>query len=99
MSRVGTASSPASTSTSLRKFPCPFPAILAMPFKDIGPSRLDEDQDPEDGDEADDEAGLCRYWFKRVYDVERHLWAKHGVELEGGRPVLDEWFRAEQSAG
>ncbi|BGO94531.1 hypothetical protein NBRC10512_005042 [Rhodotorula toruloides] len=77
-----------------RKYSCPFPAILELPFKDLGqPSRPASPALEEDGDEDDE--GTCKYWFKRVYDVERHLKAKHGVEMVGGRQVLDDYFKAE----
>ncbi|BGP17767.1 hypothetical protein JCM10213_001731 [Rhodosporidiobolus nylandii] len=73
--------------TLARKFPCPFPAILALPFIDVGPSR--------DADEDDDGEGMCAFHFKRVYDVERHLRAAHGVEIKGGREKIGEWMRTE----
>lgn len=44
----------------------------------------------------EDDEGTCKFWFKRVYDVERHLRARHGVEMVGGRGVLHGWFREEE---
>lgn len=109
--------------TLVRKFPCPYPAILSMPHKNLRnqnaqdqkkrkrqrarfpfmtplPEGMEpieggefEESDPEDGD------GLCKFWFKRVYDVERHLRSKHKTELEGGRTALNYWYATGGSAG
>ncbi|GAA6003772.1 hypothetical protein JCM10207_003591 [Rhodosporidiobolus poonsookiae] len=86
-----------------RRYPCPFPAILALPFTDLGPGAQsvkpepDSDDDGALGGEDDSDCeGMCRFRFKRVYDVERHLRARHGVEMKGGRKVLDEWFKMEE---
>ena len=78
---------PSPTSLSTRKFPCPFPAIQAIA------TRLElEDVDEEEmGDWEDDQE--CGYWFKRVYDVERHLRSRHGVEVH--RQALAEWLEDE----
>lgn len=86
-----------------RRFKCPFPAILALPFIDHGPKRSRgggnkaESPPPLDSGEEDDddEEGTCRYVFKRTYDVERHLLSKHGLEMKGGRETLDLWFKTE----
>ncbi|GAA5832328.1 hypothetical protein JCM11251_006411 [Rhodosporidiobolus azoricus] len=82
-----------------RKYPCPFPAILGLPFKDVGPGHLPPGEKGEAGEEGADDSdteGMCGFWFKRVYDVERHLRARHGVEVTGGRKVLEGWFKEEE---
>lgn len=38
--------------------------------------------------------GRCEYRFSRVYDVERHLEARHGVLI--GREALGEWLEDER---
>ncbi|GAA5961772.1 hypothetical protein JCM8115_001412 [Rhodotorula mucilaginosa] len=82
----------------VRKYPCPFPAILSMPHKElvVGDALPGGQEEGEEGPDDDESSGLCRYWFKRVYDVERHLRARHGVEMDGGREVLDAWFQADK---
>ncbi|GAA5826368.1 hypothetical protein JCM3770_000639, partial [Rhodotorula araucariae] len=70
-----------------RQYACPFPAILALPFEDVKVIA------PED-EAAEDDEGTCRYLFKRVYDVERHLKSRHGVVMQGGRETLETWFEA-----
>ncbi|GAA5883566.1 hypothetical protein JCM3774_001743 [Rhodotorula dairenensis] len=115
-----TSSRTSPTRVLVRKYACPFPAILSMPHKELVPSGTDnhrqhhqpqhdydhepnnQDQDRERDDPGEEEGpaesgGLCRYWFKRVYDVERHLRARHGVEMDGGREVLDAWFQADRT--
>ncbi|GAA5866370.1 hypothetical protein JCM8547_000756 [Rhodosporidiobolus lusitaniae] len=87
-----------------RKYPCPFPAIFALPFTDLGPCAASsppphvkhEHDAEEDEDEDEDVEGTCKFWFKRVYDVERHLRARHGVEMEGGRKTLEGWYEADE---
>lgn len=94
---------PTTTTTGglVRKYPCPFPAILSMPHKELVvgdalPGGGDEGEEGPDDDDSSSSSGLCRYWFKRVYDVERHLRARHGIEMDGGREVLDAWFQADK---
>lgn len=76
-----------------RQFACPFPAILALPFEDVK-----EVLPGAEGEGGDDAEGTCGFWFKRVYDVERHLRSRHGVEMVGGRRTLDTWFEAQREA-
>ncbi|GAA5888654.1 hypothetical protein JCM6882_009035 [Rhodosporidiobolus microsporus] len=78
-----------------RKYPCPFPAILGLPFRDVGPGAHGDEPEHAGVDEDSDTEGMCGFWFKRCYDVERHLRARHGVEMVGGRGVLEEWYEAE----
>ncbi|GAA5933068.1 hypothetical protein JCM3775_005304 [Rhodotorula graminis] len=87
-----------------RQFACPFPAILALPFDSVKggkPSRSEAAAAAAAAVEVDDEdeaEGTCRFWFKRVYDVERHLRSQHGIEMVGGRDTLDTWFEAQREA-
>ncbi|BGP41525.1 hypothetical protein JCM10450v2_005573 [Rhodotorula kratochvilovae] len=76
-----------------RQYACPFPAILALPFEDVKVIA------PEDEDAVEDDEGTCQYWFKRVYDVERHLRSRHGVVMQGGRETLETWFEALRDEG
>ncbi|GAA5994458.1 hypothetical protein JCM5350_007042 [Sporobolomyces pararoseus] len=85
-----------------RKFPCPFPAILGLPFKSVqyrpstpSASRHSSPGAPldEHGEiDGEDDEGLCSYWFKRIYDVERHLRSKHGVEMVDSKETLKRWY-------
>ncbi|GAA5983908.1 hypothetical protein JCM11641_006418 [Rhodosporidiobolus odoratus] len=97
-------STSASATLLPRKYPCPFPSILALPFIDVGPAKpsasspkikAEEEEEEEEEEEDTDTEGTCQFWFKRVYDVERHLRARHGVEVVGGRERIGEWFEAE----
>jgi len=80
-----------------RKYKCPFPSILALPFHPTLPSSNNastgsgsegQEEEEEDGE------GICAYWFKRIYDLERHLKSRHGVEMVGGKETLRIWFEA-----
>lgn len=100
--------------TLMRKYPCPFPAILGLPFKSVqynskeptpnqsrhsspavGPQPngrgSGNDGEAEQGDDDDDE-GVCSYWFKRTYDVERHLRSRHGIEMVDSKETLRKWY-------
>lgn len=86
-----------------RQYACPFPAILALPFDNVQVGRLSRSERAAaaaaDVDEEDEDTeGTCRFWFKRVYDVERHLRSRHGIEMVGGRDTLDTWFEAQKEA-
>ncbi|GAA5850095.1 hypothetical protein JCM9279_004908 [Rhodotorula babjevae] len=86
-----------------RQYACPFPAILALPFDKVKvgrPTRIEAaaTAPAADVDDEDEVEGTCRFWFKRVYDVERHLRSRHGVEMVGGRDTLDTWFEAQKEA-
>lgn len=85
---TGTNYAPSSTSLSTRKFACPFPGIQAIGTR-LEPEDVDSDDEAGDWDEQ----GECEYWFKRVYDVERHLRSRHGVEVH--REELAEWLEEE----
>ncbi|GAA5970582.1 hypothetical protein JCM3765_006885 [Sporobolomyces pararoseus] len=86
----------------VRKFPCPFPAILGLPFRSVqsrpstpSASRHSSPGAPlhEHGEiDSEDDEGLCSYWFKRIYDVERHLRSKHGVEMVDSKETLKKWY-------
>ncbi|GAA5970731.1 hypothetical protein JCM21900_003293 [Sporobolomyces salmonicolor] len=100
---TGASSLEGATKLPVRKYPCPFPAILGMPFNNIGlahvspsHSHSDGEEDPAGG-ESDD--GTCAYWFSRVYDVERHLRSRHGIEMHGGRDTLQKWYEVEVEDG
>ncbi|GAA5895723.1 uncharacterized protein JCM6883_001601 [Sporobolomyces salmoneus] len=88
-----------------RKFPCPFPSILGLPFKSVQykPSTPSTSRGSSPGGplpvegqgqaiEDDDDEGLCSFWFKRIYDVERHLRSKHGVEMVNSKETLKKWY-------
>lgn len=87
----------------VRKFPCPFPAILGLPFKSVEykpstPSRSRGSspggplEDAVAGYDDDNDEGLCSFWFKRIYDVERHLRSRHGVEMVDSKSTLKTWY-------
>ncbi|GAA5926852.1 C2H2-type zinc finger protein [Sporobolomyces koalae] len=111
-----------------RKYPCPFPDILGLPFESVSkaPSRVpsppcgsltprsststrqsspcqeprgvstaDDHVNDDEGEDEDDQ-GICKYWFKRLYDVERHLRSRHGVKMIGAQATLKSWY-AEQA--
>jgi len=90
-----------SNSQLVRKYKCPFPSILALPFHPTLPTttslntgeegQQEEEEEDQDQDEGE---GVCGYWFKRIYDLERHLKSRHGVEMVGGKDTLRDWFDA-----
>ncbi|GAA6013971.1 hypothetical protein JCM11491_003473 [Sporobolomyces phaffii] len=105
---------PPSSSTSKRelprKYPCPFPAILALPYRSTTSSSTTTSTpvasrpsspacQSKDGDDEDDGEGVCRFWFKRVYDVERHLKSRHGVDLVNARETLRTWYGERDALG
>ncbi|KAI5474344.1 zinc finger, C2H2-type domain containing protein [Pseudohyphozyma bogoriensis] len=89
-----------STSTSTRRYRCPFPEIL-----EIGTVMEEEEGGDEEGGEGGDDGKKeeeeneeqvgeqCKWWFKRAYDVERHLRSRHRVAVE--REELEEWLDAD----
>ncbi|GAA5915497.1 hypothetical protein JCM5296_003418 [Sporobolomyces johnsonii] len=93
----------------VRKYPCPFPAILGLPFTNLGSAQRSHSHSPDDdegeGEGEEDPArdgsddGTCAYWFSRVYDVERHLRSRHGIEMHGGRDTLQKWYEVELEDG
>lgn len=96
---VMTASEGAQGRRRKRRFACPFPAILDIAFVLPPPpsphssstSRKPAADAP--GDEEQKAEEECPYRFSRLYDVERHLRARHRVEVERGE--LEAWLEGE----
>lgn len=72
-----------------RKFACPFPGISAV-AQQIAAAPAGS---VVTGDKVVDQQTSCEFRFKRIYDVERHLRATHGLVVD--RNTLADWMEEE----